>query len=167
MARLFDLDFNGVRVVSRDFEGAMYGPDQRQFKVVIDDVGLIEKLKSDGAPVWCPEKRDADDLPVGYLTVKVSYRFGAPKIALITPEGNAFMFDEKNVHELDKAWIRDVELHVHGSSWERPNGQKGVTVYLDTFVGHLISKEERDELMAEGQFKNDPIRSKYRNIFGE
>lgn len=166
MARVFDLDFSNVRVVNRDLEGATFGPDQRQFKVVIEDPELLQNLIRDGAPIWCPEKRDPDDLPVGYLTVKVSYRFGAPKIALVTPEGNAFVYDEKNVHELDKAWIKDVEMHVHGSTWERPNGQKGVSVYLDTFVGHLISKEERDALMADGQFNNDPVRSKYRNIFG-
>ena len=167
MARLFDIDFSGARVVNRDFEGAMFGPDQRQFKVVIEDQDVLQNLIKQGAPIWCPDRRDEDDLPVGYLAVKVSYRYGAPMIALITPEGKAFKFDEKNVHELDKAWIKDVEMHVHGSSWERPNGQKGVTVYLDTFVAHLISKEERDELMADNQYRNDPIRNKYKNIFGE
>jgi len=166
MARIFDLDLSGVRVVNRDFEGAMYGPDQRQFKVIIEDQDLLQNLLKDGAPVWCPDKRDPDDMPVGYLTVKVSYRFGAPKIALVTHDGNAFVFDEKNVHEIDKAWIKDVEMHIHGSTWERPNGQKGVSVYLDTFVGHLISKEEREKLMEEGTYNNDPVRNKYKNIFG-
>ncbi len=69
MARVFDLDFSGARLLSRDFGGQKFGPDQRQFKVAIDDPGLIAKLKSDGAPIWCPEKRDEDDLPSGYLSV--------------------------------------------------------------------------------------------------
>ena len=168
MARVFDLDFEGVRIVSRDFAGANYGPDQRQFKVVVEDPEIIMNLQRDGVNIWCPEPQNPDDPPVGYLTVKVSYRFQPyPKIALITPEGNAQLFSENNVHELDKAWIKDVELHIHGSSWERPNGAKGVSVYLDTFVGHLISKEEREELMGESQYRSDPIRNKYRNLFGE
>ena len=168
MARVFDLDLEGVRVVSRDFAGANYGPDQRQFKVVIEDPNLIENFKRDGINIWCPEPQNPDDPRVGYLTVKVSYRFmPGPKILLLTPEGNAQKFSENNVHELDKAWIKDVELHIHGSSWERSNGQKGVSVYLDTFVGHLISKEERENIMGEAQYRNDPIREKYRNLFGD
>lgn len=167
MARVFDLDFENVRIVSRDFAGETYGPDQRQFKVVIEDPDLIQNLINDGVKIWCPERQSPDDPVVGYLTVKVSYRFGAPKIALLTPEGNAHIFDERNVQELDKAWIKDVELHIHGSTWERPNGQKGISVYLDTFVGHLISKEERDELMRESQYTNDPVRNKYKGIFGD
>lgn len=168
MARVFDLDFENVRIVSRDFAGANYGPDQRQFKVVVEDPELIENLRRDNVNIWCPEPQNPDDPVVGYLTVKVSYRFlPHPKIMLLTPEGNAQLFNENNVHEIDKAWIKDVELHIHGSSWERPNGQKGVSVYLDTFVGHLISKEERDEIMGESQYRNDPIRNKYRNLFGE
>ena len=168
MARVFDLDFENVRIVSRDFAGENYGPDQRQFKVVIEDPEIINNLRNDGVNVWCPERQNPDDPPVGYLTVKVSFRFlPHPKIALVTPEGNFQVFNESNVREIDKAWINGVELHVHGSTWERPNGQKGVSVYLDTFVGHLISKEERDELMGESQYRNDPIRNKYKELFGD
>lgn len=167
MARVFDLDFENARIVSRDFAGATYGPDQRQFKVVVEDPEIIEGLKRDGVNIWCPERQNEDDPVVGYLTVKVSYRFGAPKIALITPEGNGTLFNENTVQELDRAWIKNVELHIHGSTWERPNGQKGVSVYLDTFVGHLISKEEREELMQENQYRNDPVRNKYKGIFGD
>ena len=162
MGRVFDLDLENVRIVKRDFAGDVYGPDQRQFKVVIEDAELINRLVSDGVNVWCPETSNTDDPKVGYLTVKVSYRFGAPKIALITEEGNGQLFDEKNVGELDKAWIKDVEMHIHGSSWVRPNGTHGISVYLDTFIGHLISKEERDAIMTENQYRNDPVRDKYK-----
>ena len=89
MARVFDLDFENVRIVSRDFAGETYGPDQRQFKVVIEDPELIQNLINDGVKIWCPERQSPDDPVVGYMTVKVSYRFGSPKIALLTPEGNA------------------------------------------------------------------------------
>ena len=61
MARVFDLDLEGVRIVSRDFAGANYGPDQRQFKVVIEDPGLIENFKRDGVNIWCPEPQNPDD----------------------------------------------------------------------------------------------------------
>ena len=75
MARVFDLDLEGVRIVSRDFAGANYGPDQRQFKVVIEDPGLIENFRRDGVNIWCPEPQNPDDPRVGYLTVKVSYNY--------------------------------------------------------------------------------------------
>lgn len=166
MAKVFDLDFENVRVTNRDFAGKTFGPDQRQFRVVVEDPELIERLKRDGAKIKVYEREDSDDPVVGYLTVKVSFNFGGPKIALITPEGNSRIFDESTVAELDNAWIENVDIHVHGSSWERPTG-RGVTTYLDTFVGHLMSKEAIEERRKESQYRSDPIRDKYRGIFGD
>lgn len=166
MARVFDMDFADVRLVSRDFAGNKFGPDNRQFAIEIEDHDLAQKLINDGVSFWRQESKNEDEGPKMYMNVKVSYRFGSPDIAMITPDGNAVVLTESTVHELDSAWIKGAELHVHGSTYER-GARSGVTVYLDTLIVHLMSQEEQDEIRAENQFRGNPIRDKYKNIFGE
>ena len=129
MARVFDMDFENVRIVSRDFGGETFGPDQRQFKVVIEDPEFIQKLIDDGVKIWCPEKQSPDDPPVGYMTVKVSYRFGAPKIALLTPEGNAMNFIRCHLYT-HLRWMKTglrMALDFAGHTWMRTILQTFIT----------------------------------------
>lgn len=164
MARVFDLDFSGARLLSRDFAGQKFGPDQRQFRIEIEDQQLVEKLIKDGVNLWQPDRVDSDEPIRSYMNVKVSYRFGAPDIAMVTPEGNAIVLTEKTVDELDTAWIKNTEMHVHGSTYERM-GRTGVTVYLDTLVVWLMSNAEREEIVAENQSRSNPVKDRFRKLF--
>lgn len=166
MARLFDMDFNDVALYSRDFSGEAYGPDSRQFKLKIDDPELVQQLLNDGVNLWEAKKQNDIDPSDWYMTVKVSYKFGCPDVALVTPDGTPIMLYEHSIGDLDSAFIKKADLHVHGSSWER-RGNSGVTVYLDTLVAFLMTDEEREEIKSNLRNRSNPIRDKYKDMFGE
>lgn len=166
MARVFDLDFKDAKICNRDFAGEKWGPDQRQFQIDISgDPQLVEKLSKDGVRLWQPESQNDIDPPKTYMTVKVDYRFGTVPIAMITPEGSAIKLTAQNVGELDSAWIESSEMHVHGSSYEN-RGRSGVSVYLDTLVVHLMSKEEVDKRRSSDAARMNPVLEKYKDLFG-
>lgn len=164
MARVGEFDLKGARIVNRDFAGEKFGPQARQFSVIIDDPELQERLTLDGVKLWYSGYTENDEPPKAYLNVHVDFRYNDVDIAAINPEGNAFVFDERNVHELDKAWIKDSEMHILLNSYDRP-GKKGVTAYCKTLVVWLMSNSEREAIMEERGTPSNPVKDKYRDIF--
>lgn len=166
MARVFDLDLVDAKICNRDFGGEKWGPDQRQFQIDIsNDPKLVEDLIKDGVRLWQPESNNEVDPPRAYLTVKVDYRFGQVPIAMIAPDGSARKLTSRDVEELNSAWIKHSEMHIHGSSYEG-RGRSGVSVYLDTLVVHLMSKEEVEERRSSDAARMNSVLEKYRGIFG-
>lgn len=164
MARVGEFDLKGARIVNRDFAGEKFGPQARQFSVVIDDPELQDRLTRDGVKLWFSPYNENDEPPKAYLSVHVDFRYNDVDIAAISPDGNAFVFDERNIHELDKAWIKDSEMHILLNSYERP-GRSGVTAYCKTLVVWLMSKEERDSIMEERGTPSNPVKDKFKDIF--
>lgn len=163
MAKIGEFDLKGARIVNRDFAGEKFGPQSRQFSVVIEDPELQDRLARDGVKLWFSQS-DNDEPPRAYLTVRVDFRYNDLDIAAISPDGNAFVFNERNVSELDKAWIKDSEMHISLNSYERP-GRSGVTAYCKTLVVWLMSKEEQEAIMEERGTPSNPVRDKFKDIF--
>ncbi len=164
MARVGEIDLKGARILNRDFAGEKFGPQSRQFSVEIEDPELQESLLRDGVKLWYSNYTVEDEPPKAYLNVNVDFRYNDVDIAAISPEGTAFVFDERNVHELDKAWIKDSEMHILLNSYER-SGRKGVTAYCKTLVVWLMSTEEKDAIMEKRGNPSNAVREKYKDIF--
>ena len=163
MARIGELDLKGARICSRDFAGEKFGPQARQFSVEIDDPETQERLTKDGVNLRFYPSSIEGEPPRAYMNVRVDFRYGDVDIAAIDSDGTAFVFNEGNVSELDRAWIKDSELHILLNSYERP-GRKGVTAYCKTLVVWLMSPEEQEEVRADRPVGN-PVRDKYKDIF--
>ena len=164
MAKIGELDFFGVKLFNRDFGGEKFGPESRQFSVEIDDPELAQKLTNDGVKLWYSNYVVDNEPPKAYMNVKVDFRYGDCDIIMITSEGNTTTLNAATVSTLDKAWIKNADLHVLLNAYERPN-RKGVTVYCKTLVVELMSKEEREQIMAERGPRSNPVMDKYKNYF--
>ena len=164
MAKIGEINLKGARILNRDFSGSKFGPQARQFSIQIDDPELQERLRSDGVKLWVSNYVVDDEPPKVYLNVRVDFRYGDVDIAGINPDGSAFVFDEGNVSELDKAWIKDSEMHLILNSYERP-GRSGVSVYCKTLIVWFMSSEERQAIMEERGTPSDPVKDKYKDIF--
>ena len=164
MARVGEIDLKGARIINRDFAGSKFGPQSRQFSVAIDDPEVQEKLERDGVKLWRSPYTVDDEPPKAYLNVRVDFRYNDVDVAGINPDGSAFVFDEGNIAELDKAWIKDSEMHILLNSYDRP-GRSGVTAYCKTLVVWFMSAEEREAIMEERP-SNNPVKDKYKDIFG-
>ena len=165
MAKIGEMDFYGAKILNRDFGGEKFGPDARQFSIEIEDPEMQQRLANDGVRLWHSNYVVDDEPPKVYMNVRVDFRFNDVDIAMITPEGNAIRLDERSVHELDKAWIKNSEMHVVLNSYKRP-GREGVTAYCKTLVVWLMSKDERETIMEERGTPSNPIKEKYKDIFG-
>ena len=166
MANVGEITLKGARILNRDFAGSKFGPQARQFSVLIDDPELQDQLRRDGVKLWISDYTVDDEPPKAYLNVRVDFRFDDVDIAGINADGKAFVFNEGNVHELDKAWIKDSEMHIKLNSYES-HGRKGVSAYCKTLIVWFMSAEEREAIMAERGNPNNPVREKYKDIFNK
>lgn len=163
MARVGELDIKGARILNRDFAGEKFGPQARQFSIEITDPEMQEDLTKDGLNLRLYPSNVDGEPPRAYLNVRVDFRYGDVDIAAIDSDGTTFVFNENNVQELDRAWIKDSEMHILLNSYERP-GRKGVTAYCKTLIVWLMSPEEQEQVRSERPAGN-PVRDKYKDIF--
>ena len=63
------------------------------------------------------------------LKVKVSYRFDAPNVFVLSQMGKRRL-EEDTVGELDHLSISKCDISIVGSNWTIPSGDSGVTAYL-------------------------------------
>lgn len=166
MARVGELDIKGAKIIRRDFEGKRFGPQARQFLTEIIDPQMQEDLTKDGVALLIYPSEIDGEPPRAYLKVRVDFRYNDVDIAAIDSDGTTFVFNENNVQELDRAWIKDSEMHILLNSYERP-GRKGVTAYCKTLVVWLMSPEEQEQERAERSDRpaSNPVRDKYKDIF--
>lgn len=134
------LDRNGklvienARIIYRNFSGTatqFNREGDRNFCVFIDDPEFANQLNEIGWNVKIRRPRDPDDDVAHYIKVNVSYRFREPKI--FRHIGKAIIeTHEDTVSELDKDDILFCDIVINPHQWERPNGDSGISAYLDT-----------------------------------
>lgn len=115
---------------------------KRNFCVAIEDSDLAEQLKKDGWNVRIWTSRDADEEPLHYIPVEVSYRNRPPTIVMLTNRAKTTL-SEETVSCLDYAEIKTVDVSIRPYNWEGPHGS-GVKAYLKS----LYATIEEDELAA-------------------
>lgn len=127
-----DLMIEDAKILFTNFAGSptRYNSEggKREFSVALP-LNLVEDLEKDGWNV--KYRKDADgefDPERPYLGVKVSYKFRAPAIWLVTG-GRKQLMTEDTVGTLDNITIKTTDVVIHPSVYD-VRGQQGISAYV-------------------------------------
>lgn len=127
-----DLVIEGARLLFTNFSGSptRFNQDggKREFSVAIP-LNLVEDLERDGWNVKYRKNKDGEFDPESpYLGVKVSYKFRAPAIWLVTG-GRKQLMTEDTVGTLDNITIKTADVVIHPSVYDI-RGRRGISAYV-------------------------------------
>lgn len=127
-----DLMIEDAKILFTNFAGSptRYNSEggKREFSVALP-LNLVEDLERDGWNVKYRKNADGEyDPERPYLGVKVSYKFRAPAIWLITG-GRKQLMTEDTVGTLDNITIKTADMVIHPSVYE-VRGQQGISAYV-------------------------------------
>lgn len=127
-----DLMIEDAKILFTNFAGSptRYNREggKREFSVALP-LNLVEDLERDGWNVKYRKNADGEfDPERPYLSVKVSYKFRAPAIWLITG-GRKKLMTEDTVGTLDNITIKTADVVIHPSVYE-VRGQQGISAYV-------------------------------------
>lgn len=127
-----DLMIEGAKILFTNFAGSRtrYNSEggKREFSVALP-LNLVEDLERDGWNVKFRKNADGElDPERPYLGVKVSYKFRAPAIWLITG-GHKQLLHEDTVGTLDNITIKTADVVIHPSVYD-VRGQQGISAYV-------------------------------------
>lgn len=129
---LSDLMIEDAKILFTNFAGSptRYNSEggKREFSVALP-LNLVEDLERDGWNVKYRKNADGEfDPERPYLGVKVSYKFRAPAIWLVT-EGRKQILNEDTVGTLDNITIKTADVVIHPSVYD-VRGQQGISAYV-------------------------------------
>lgn len=127
-----DLMIEDAKILFTNFAGSptRYNSEggKREFSVALP-LNLVEDLEKDGWNVKYRKNADGEyDPERPYLGVKVSYKFKAPAIWLITA-GRKQLMSEDTVGTLDNITIKTADVVIHPSVYD-VRGQQGISAYV-------------------------------------
>ena len=127
-----DLMIEDAKILFTNFAGSptRYNSEggKREFSVALP-LNLVEDLERDGWNVKYRKNADGEyDPERPYLGVKVSYKFRAPAIWLITG-GRKQLMTEDTVGTLDNITIKTADEVIHPSVYD-VRGQQGISAYV-------------------------------------
>lgn len=127
-----DLMIEDAKLLFTNFAGSptRYNSEggKREFSVALP-LDLVEDLEKDGWNVKYRKNADGEfDPERPYLGVKVSYKFRAPAIWLITG-GRKQLMTEDTVGTLDNITIKTADVVIHPSVYDI-RGQQGISAYV-------------------------------------
>lgn len=127
-----DLMIEDAKLLFTNFAGSptRYNSEggKREFSVALP-LNLVEDLERDGWNVKFRKNADGEfDPERPYLGVKVSYKFRAPAIWLITG-GRKQLMTEDTVGTLDNITIKTADMVIHPSVYDI-RGQQGISAYV-------------------------------------
>lgn len=127
-----DLMIEDAKILFTNFAGSptRYNSEggKREFSVALP-LNLVEDLEKDGWNVKYRKNADGEyDPERPYLGVKVSYKFRAPAIWLITA-GRKQLMSEDTVGTLDNITIKTADVVIHPSVYD-VRGQQGISAYV-------------------------------------
>lgn len=127
-----DLMIEEAKILFTNFAGSptRYNSEggKREFSVALP-LNLVEDLERDGWNVKFRRNADGEPDPERpYLSVKVSYKFRAPAIWLIT-SGRKQLLNEDTVGTLDNITIKTADIVIHPSVYD-VRGQQGISAYV-------------------------------------
>lgn len=127
-----DLMIEDAKLLFTNFAGSptRYNSEggKREFSVALP-LNLVEDLVRDGWNVKYRKNADGEfDPERPYLGVKVSYKFRAPAIWLITG-GRKQLITEDTVGTLDNITIKTADVVIHPSVYD-VRGQQGISAYV-------------------------------------
>lgn len=127
-----DLMIEDAKILFTNFAGSptRYNSEggKREFSVALP-LNLVEDLEKDGWNVKYRKNQDGEfDPERPYLGVKVSYKFRAPAIWLVTG-GRKQLLNEDTVGTLDNITIKTADVVIHPSVYD-VRGQQGISAYV-------------------------------------
>lgn len=127
-----DLMIEDAKILFTNFAGSptRYNSEggKREFSVALP-LNLVEDLEKDGWNVKFRKNADGEfDPERPYLGVKVSYKFRAPAIWLITG-GRKQLMTEDTIGTLDIITIKTADVVIHPSVYD-VRGQQGISAYV-------------------------------------
>ena len=127
-----DLMIEDAKILFTNFAGSptRYNSEggKREISVALP-LNLVEDLERDGWNVKYRKNADGEiDPERPYLGVKVSYKFRAPAIWLITG-GRKQLMTEDTVGTLDNITIKNADVVIHPSVYD-VRGQQGISAYV-------------------------------------
>lgn len=127
-----DLMIEDAKILFTNFAGSptRYNSEggKREFSVALP-LNLVEDLERDGWNVKYRKNANGEfDPERPYLGVKVSYKFRAPAIWLIT-NGRKQLLNEDTVGTLDNITIKSADVVIHPSVYD-VRGQQGISAYV-------------------------------------
>lgn len=127
-----DLMIEDAKILFTNFAGSptRYNSEggKREFSVALP-LNLVEDLERDGWNVKFRKNADGEfDPERPYLGVKVSYKFRAPAIWLVTG-GHKQLMTEDTVGTLDNITIKTADMVIHPSVYD-VRGQQGISAYV-------------------------------------
>lgn len=127
-----DLMIEDAKIFFTNFAGSptRYNSEggKREFSVALP-LNLVEDLEKDGWNVKYRKNQDGEfDPERPYLGVKVSYKFRAPAIWLITG-GRKQLMTNDTVGTLDNITIKTADVVIHPSVYD-VRGQQGISAYV-------------------------------------
>lgn len=127
-----DLMIEDAKILFTNFAGSptRYNSEggKREFSVALP-LNLVEDLERDGWNVKYRKNADGEyDPERPYIGVKVSYKFRAPAIWLVT-NGRKQLLNEDTVGTLDNITIKTADVVIHPSVYD-VRGQQGISAYV-------------------------------------
>lgn len=122
------IKLENCKIKFRNFKGtgSMYNKEgDRNFSVILDE-DIAAQLKEMGYNIKYNEDREEYR-----MQIKVGYKRKAPMVYVVTKKKRTLLTEE-TIGNLDYAEIKNVDLAFTPSYWQMPNGNSGVTAYLDT-----------------------------------
>lgn len=134
-----NIEIRNAQIGFRNFSGkeTQYNPKGRRVFSVFLEPEVGATLAKDGWNVKYRDPREEGDPPQIFLTVRVAYAKFPPRIVLIKGKVSKVDLDEEDVHQLDSAEIKKVDLTISPYNWEVGN-KRGVTAYLKSMWVTII-----------------------------
>ena len=145
-----------IEPVFRNFSGEARqynNAGDRNFNAKVSEA-QAQMLRNKGFRIKEMAPNAYNDEPSYFLKVKVSYRFDAPNVNLITSKCTRRL-DEDTISELDHMSIEKCDISIVGSHWSQPSGETGVTAYLRSMYATL--REDPLELEYASMEEEDPF----------
>lgn len=156
MARIDNITFEDAKIMFRNFAGreqAFNSLGDRNFCLFLD-TKKAESMRAEGWNVKELKAREEDDEPQAYVQVSVNYSKGRPPRVVIITSKNRVEFGADEVHMLDFADIKKIDVILNPYEWE-VNGNTGVKAYLKTaFV--TLNEDELELKYAEDPTNQTP-----------
>lgn len=135
--RLFKVD--DARIMYRNFRGEARqynNAGDRNFNLVLTEEQAEEFINA-GFRVRVKPPRDGFEEPLRTMTVKVGYKYRPPRVVIIDGHKKREL-DEDTIDELDYMDIDRIDMTIRPYYWSRPNGDSGVTAYLNSMFVTLV-----------------------------
>lgn len=113
-----------------DGRADMYNEEGDHNFVIIIPPEQADELRAIGWNVKEKMAMEEGDPPENHLSVRISYRFGAPAIWFIKNNRKFSVDHAEELKQIKKATCEKIDVIIQPSAWARPDGTSGISAYV-------------------------------------